>query len=81
MKLDWKVFTKSIRREITGFSDTELWRLKVSKYNLGQYEKCALTIADLCEEIAEKNPNSGYYSFNTLRDKFENNEKMELLIN
>lgn len=53
----------------------------MSKYNLGQNEreKCALTIADLCEEIAEENPDSEYYSFDTLRAKFKNHDKSGII--
>ncbi|OZI13332.1 hypothetical protein CEW92_01915 [Bacillaceae bacterium SAS-127] len=53
----------------------------MSKYNLGQNEseKCALTIADLCKEIAEENPNSEHYSFDTLRDKFKNHDKSGII--
>lgn len=49
----------------------------MSKYNLGQNEseKCALTIADLCKEIAEENPDLEHYSLDTLRDKFKNHDK------
>lgn len=53
----------------------------MSKYNLGQNEsaKCALTIADLCKEIAEENPDLEHYSLDTLRDRFKNHDKSGII--
>ncbi len=49
----------------------------MSKYNLGQNErtKCALTIAELCNEIANDSEELEANSLDTLRDKFKNHDK------
>lgn len=49
----------------------------MSRYNLGQDEskKCNLTIAELCDEIANENKELEANSFDTLRNKFKNSDK------
>lgn len=53
----------------------------MSKYNLGQNEsaKCALTIAELCNEIADENEELVSNSSDTLRDKFKNHDKSGII--
>jgi hypothetical protein len=53
----------------------------MSKYNLGQNEraKCALTIAELCVEIADENKDLISNSPDTLRDKFKNHDNSGII--
>lgn len=53
----------------------------MSRYNLGQNEctKCKLTIADLCNEIANENEGLEANSNDTLRDKFKNHDKSGII--
>jgi len=53
----------------------------VSRYNLGQNESvnCALTIAELCNEIADENEDLVSNSQDTLRDKFKNHDKSGII--